>query len=728
MGINHLVILSVMVVGILMGGSAVSAVECGSIPTDGCEVTQSTTFDFGTYNLPNGISIGADNIELDCNGATLIGVIDYVEWDNYLDGNWGVNATGRNNVAIKSCAIKKYDGGIYFSNTNNSSILSNNFSQYNQNTWDNTTWISGILLSGSNNNVIDRNNILSVEYGKGINLWPNPSNNNVISNNMILNTWREGIWIGDGYATWYNNSIINNYIKPSKFPHPHGSIILWGAVNTDISGNEFWGLNIWGSNLTRISNNNISGNNKEVSGSGVTFEDVSKMSIVNNSFHYPRDDIYYGQPAIESSSGFTKDIYISGNIITVKHFGIVTTAERAENILISNNIIQNSQGGIQIYGYNITVHNNTLSNIGTWIGIEAHGFDERYFSEGTNVISSNIIQKVNGPGIQLSHANGTLISNNFISNTSIGINSDFGFDVEIANNNIEDNDIGIHARRYGVNNVFIYNNLINNSIQAIDEGVNNRWDDGAKGNFWTDWTTPDNNKDGIVDVPRPIDGSAGSYDNYPLTGEIITEINTPSGEDVTVTFEDNSSVEFDNVTSEGTTSLTYLGKVGNKTSTFYKIDVNNVYDISTTAEYSGSITIAIHYNSSGTFTLRPNQNESEDVRLFHYDPSLDEWFDVTSSVDIVNDIVYATVDHLSIYGVGILRSVEELPVIIISLKLDTGIEQSLLAKVESALAAKDKGNNIAAANKLQAFIHEVEALRGKKITGEDAENLMAIAI
>jgi hypothetical protein len=37
------------------------------------------------------------------------------------------------------------------------------------------------------------------------------------------------------------------------------------------------------------------------------------------------------------------------------------------------------------------------------------------------------------------------------------------------------------------------------------------------GNYWYDWTSPDNNSDGIVDSPYgPLDGGANVKDNYPL--------------------------------------------------------------------------------------------------------------------------------------------------------------------------------------------------------------------
>jgi nitrous oxidase accessory protein NosD len=73
------------------------------------------------------------------------------------------------------------------------------------------------------------------------------------------------------------------------------------------------------------------------------------------------------------------------------------------------------------------------------------------------------------------------------------------------------------------NNTFVGNNgagsTYNQShIQAYDDGINNSWNstDGY-GNYWSDWTTPDANHDGIVDQPYTISGSAGAKDYHPLT-------------------------------------------------------------------------------------------------------------------------------------------------------------------------------------------------------------------
>ena len=71
-------------------------------------------------------------------------------------------------------------------------------------------------------------------------------------------------------------------------------------------------------------------------------------------------------------------------------------------------------------------------------------------------------------------------------------------------------------------NTFFNNNFLNNvtnvSVAGVDNVFNLPLPDG--GNHWSDWTTPDSDGDGIVDVPYPIhdvDGIQQAQDDYPWT-------------------------------------------------------------------------------------------------------------------------------------------------------------------------------------------------------------------
>jgi len=70
---------------------------------------------------------------------------------------------------------------------------------------------------------------------------------------------------------------------------------------------------------------------------------------------------------------------------------------------------------------------------------------------------------------------------------------------------------------------------------------------------------------------------------------------------------------------------------------------------------------------------------------------------------------------------------EELIAIIASLELDEGITNSLSSKIDSAAASIEDGNTEPAINKLEAFINQVNAQDGKKLSAEQAESLRELA-
>ena len=67
---------------------------------------------------------------------------------------------------------------------------------------------------------------------------------------------------------------------------------------------------------------------------------------------------------------------------------------------------------------------------------------------------------------------------------------------------------------YFFKNYFISNG--NGIDQVIDCNASDQWDNGLVGNYWSDWTSPDNNHDRTVDFERPINIQLGIWDRYPL--------------------------------------------------------------------------------------------------------------------------------------------------------------------------------------------------------------------
>ena len=136
-------------------------------------------------------------------------------------------------------------------------------------------------------------------------------------------------------------------------------------------------------------------------------------------------------------------------------------------------------------------------------------------------------------GIFLKNSSNIFISNCQIYNNTIGIliaNSSGKNLVE--NNIIIKNEIGIIIDSTAKSNIIFYN-YFNNTINAVDNGVQNKWNkeyyyNGFRpqgSNYWSDYSTisdnfigPDQNisgNDGIGDIPYLIQGNATSFDFYP---------------------------------------------------------------------------------------------------------------------------------------------------------------------------------------------------------------------
>jgi parallel beta-helix repeat protein len=156
---------------------------------------------------------------------------------------------------------------------------------------------------------------------------------------------------------------------------------------------------------------------------------------------------------------------------------------------------QEPAAGILILGNYSTIKNCDLSENNYGIHID----DSSYNSITICIINSNAAD-----GLFLSgSSNGNIVRNNtFVVNQGYGIN------------------IGTDST---FNSIF-YNNFIDNLLdlvstdktQSNDDGQYNSWNISNEGNYWHDYTQPDDDNDGIVDVPYNISGSANALDYYPL--------------------------------------------------------------------------------------------------------------------------------------------------------------------------------------------------------------------
>lgn len=143
---------------------------------------------------------------------------------------------------------------------------------------------------------------------------------------------------------------------------------------------------------------------------------------------------------------------------------------------------------------------------------------------GNNVTCNKIIHTFqdvlpNFEGIHIGDWGGTSkFCNNFIINNVID-GYQHGMEIResasdnvISGNIIKNSDYGIYLRSSN-DNTFYLNKIVDNTIQVYSQNSMNSWDNGTKGNYWSDYSGVDVDNDGIGDSPYIIDER--NRDNYP---------------------------------------------------------------------------------------------------------------------------------------------------------------------------------------------------------------------
>lgn len=185
-------------------------------------------------------------------------------------------------------------------------------------------------------------------------------------------------------------------------------------------------------------------------------------------------------------TAYSSYLTIQNNIIYNSRWGIIVDKDSSETT-VTNNTMFNNYGDIQLWGaYNNIVNFNALGDNSHY----AIAFD----AANNNIISNNTIFETEMSGIILWGGTGnTITQNSFLNNVKCGVNLD-----DASNDNFV---------RF---NDFFGNNL--GGAQATDNGTNNIF----SYNYWSDWTSPDSDNDGIVDSPYVINGFANNFDPHPL--------------------------------------------------------------------------------------------------------------------------------------------------------------------------------------------------------------------
>jgi parallel beta-helix repeat protein len=130
----------------------------------------------------------------------------------------------------------------------------------------------------------------------------------------------------------------------------------------------------------------------------------------------------------------------------------------------------------------------------------------------------------NGYGINVNASQNVLVEENAASaNAYDGIGLLSSSDSTVRGNTVNDNTLyGLWVQN-SRDNVVYRNNVFNNGKQTVDNTLLNRWDKGAEGNYWSDYTGADTDDNGIGDEPYVVDRN-GQVDRFPLIRPYINEV------------------------------------------------------------------------------------------------------------------------------------------------------------------------------------------------------------
>jgi len=194
--------------------------------------------------------------------------------------------------------------------------------------------------------------------------------------------------------------------------------------------------------------------------------------------------------------GTTIDGNGTGDVISV-------TKDRVE---ISGFTIQNGYRGIFLSNsIGSTIQSNTLIS-------HTEAAIELWYSNKT-IISGNRVSNSDHAIYLLYSSCGNTISDNIVTNNSQGLPLSWNCnDNTIAGNTVTSNSFAGIVLGGNNNNTIYHNNLINNPEQVYSYNSSNTWDNGAEGNYWSDYTGKDQNGDGIGDTQLPHKG----FDYHPL--------------------------------------------------------------------------------------------------------------------------------------------------------------------------------------------------------------------
>lgn len=397
---------------------------------------------------------------------------------------------------------------------------------------------------------------------------------------------------------------------------------------------------------------------------------------------YTPATLYQGLEIRSRRNVTVKNMEISGAIYAMYIYG------GGLHKILDNNLHNNFYGVyLQMGAGSCIVENNTIDS--QYGAISLNGFVWGHTVRNNRVSGCDVATHI------LVWSGSSTFENNVYAGNAVAFQI-YGDGSTFRDNEISGNQIGVEMMETGMvasNNTFYHNRFVNNAVQVVAAGADNRFNldlpDG--GNFWSDWTAPDEDGNGIVDLPYVLTDHSGvpaGEDALPWTAAGLWVVNRAP---IFAPVGPQTVVEYD--------TLAFTVSAADP-------DGNSVVALVADALPAG----AVFDPASGVFSWRPNGTQAG-VYTVSFSAIDDGEPSATGGMDVV-------------ITVGEVASPTDLTDTIID---DVVNDPGLPQEVENSYVANLKlvdgfiadGKVGAALNQLEAFIHKVEQDIAHGVIGQD---------
>jgi parallel beta-helix repeat protein len=342
-----------------------------------------------------------------------------------------------------------------------------------------------------------------------------------------------------------NNVYFSGFTIRGKIDSPFSGIHVFYSSGSVIENNKvtehYCGIQLYDSSNTTLTKNHMSGNiyNLEVWGLVIDhfIHKIDTTNYVNQRKVYFLVNKHRGQ--VPSDAGYValvncsnilvKDSMIIGNgegilVAYTKNsliYNVTSTRNKrgirltssSNNEILQCNLTNNDWVGIVIEASsNNTVHECVISkNVKGIILSESNILNKR--SLQNTVAYNNISQNTYGAWLSFSSSNE--FCQNYISKNHHNIVLESSENNVLYENVLAEGSFGM-SLSYSEKNIVYCNNFVNNTVQVYVKDLfsKNIWDNGSRGNFWSNYTGVDMDGDGVGDTPHGV--NANDQDRYPL--------------------------------------------------------------------------------------------------------------------------------------------------------------------------------------------------------------------